>query len=266
MKRTKKQHKTIVNQQHQSRVNSPKVDNKPRKVDKELPKNCQKNAKKLPKKPQKSAQNVQKKPKKNQKTSKTAQKAHKPKPKAVGAPTKYKPQFCQDLLDHMEKGGSKESFGAYLYKTYRDRKLLVSKVTVYNWTKLFPEFLNAMEGAEALSRMFWENLGTQGTMGNLRRIKSKTPVLTEEGKQAYDERGKAVEKIEYEPATFGQSSWKLNMFNRFKWHESVQHSGAIGGGPTEHLGDALKRLVGTKKGMKALLTIADKMIKKGKKK
>ncbi len=165
----------------------------------------------------------------------------------------------------MGKGGSKESFGAYLYKSYKDRDLLVSKVTVYNWVKLFPEFMNAMEGATALSRMFWENLGTQGTMGNLRRIKSKTPILTNDGKQAYDEHGRPLEKIDYEPATFGQSSWKLNMFNRFKWHESVMHSGKVGGGPTEHLGDAMKRIISTKKGMKALMTIADRMTKKGKK-
>ena len=52
----------------------------------------------------------------------------------AGRPTKYKKKFCQELVDHMEKGMSYETFGAVID---------VSVQTLYDWEKVHPEFLEA---------------------------------------------------------------------------------------------------------------------------
>lgn len=56
--------------------------------------------------------------------------------KAVGAPTKYKKEFCRMLIDHMAMGYTYESFaGRPEVEVHRD--------TLYSWEKYFPEFSDA---------------------------------------------------------------------------------------------------------------------------
>ena len=60
------------------------------------------------------------------------------------------------LIDHMAKGLSFESFAADCNTT---------KKTLYNWTELFPEFLNAKKRGEEKCRRWWETLGTNLAAG-----------------------------------------------------------------------------------------------------
>lgn len=66
-----------------------------------------------------------------------------------GQPTKYKIEYCDQLIEHMEKGFSFESFGG---------KIRVCSKTLYNWSDTFPEFLQAKRMGENASRLFWENV------------------------------------------------------------------------------------------------------------
>ena len=62
------------------------------------------------------------------------------KPK-MGAPTKYKPEYCQQVIDHMTRGLSFESFAGFLG---------VTKSTIYNWLEEHKDFLDSKEiGMEA---------------------------------------------------------------------------------------------------------------------
>lgn len=54
--------------------------------------------------------------------------------KPVGRPSKYKPEYCEQLIEHMSNGYSFESFAA---------DLSVSKDTLYEWSKVYPEFSDA---------------------------------------------------------------------------------------------------------------------------
>ena len=68
----------------------------------------------------------------------------------AGRPTEYKPEYCQQLIDHMAEGFSFESFAGLLG---------VSKQTIYNWLEHFPEFVDAKKAGFEASRLTWEKIG-----------------------------------------------------------------------------------------------------------
>lgn len=78
-----------------------------------------------------------------------------------GRPTAYKPEYCEQLINHMANGLSFESFAGLLG---------VSNKTLYNWTKLSEEFLQAKEIGFEKSRLFWEKLGVAGAAGRVQNF------------------------------------------------------------------------------------------------
>lgn len=77
-----------------------------------------------------------------------------------GRPTKYKPEYCEQLIKHMAMGLSYETFGATIN---------VAQSTVYLWEK-HPEFSEAKKEGFDKSRLFWERLGTAGAMGKIKNF------------------------------------------------------------------------------------------------
>lgn len=65
----------------------------------------------------------------------------------AGSETKYKPKYCKKLVDHMSKGYSLETFG---------HKVGVTRQTVYNWIKQFPDFKKAKDEAQQAAQDFFE--------------------------------------------------------------------------------------------------------------
>lgn len=105
---------------------------------------------------------------------------------AGGRPTKYKPEYCQKLIDIMSEGFSYEAAAA---------KIGVNKTTLYEWEKHFEEFSNAKEQAFEMNRVFWESAGIEGLWNEK------------------DER------------QLNNTVWVFNMKNRFGWRDKVEHSG-----------------------------------------
>jgi hypothetical protein len=77
----------------------------------------------------------------------------------MGRPPKYKPEYCQLLLDHMESGLSYLSFAG---------KVRVAFKTLFEWEKDYPEFKEAKEQGMALSLLWDEDLLNRGTNGKVR--------------------------------------------------------------------------------------------------
>lgn len=101
----------------------------------------------------------------------------------TGRPTKYKEEYCQKLIEHMESGFSYESFAGLVG---------VSKQTIYDWEKVNPLFLDSKRIAFEKSRLFWERCGIEGMfMG---------------GKEN----------------PFNSTVWIFNMKNRFNWRDKVE--------------------------------------------
>lgn len=74
----------------------------------------------------------------------------KAKPENIGAPSKYKDEFCQMLISHMTDGFSYESFAG---------KIGVAIQSLYNWEEQHQDFLEAKEKGFEKSRLFWEGIG-----------------------------------------------------------------------------------------------------------
>lgn len=76
----------------------------------------------------------------------------------VGRPSDYHPDFCNLLIEHMAQGLSFQSFSP---------KVNVVPSTCYRWLDAHPEFRDAKELGEALSRLRWEKLGICGMEGRV---------------------------------------------------------------------------------------------------
>ncbi len=127
----------------------------------------------------------------------------------MGRPSEYDPKYCDMLIDHMKQGGTFESFAA---------KLRHSKQTLYNWTSVYPDFLDAKKIGEGMSLDFFLNMGKLMATGQLRRVKSEKPVILE-GKVQFDKDGNVVMEREYEYSTGGQSTWIFMMKNIHRWKD-----------------------------------------------
>lgn len=75
-----------------------------------------------------------------------------------GRPTKYKPEYCQLLIEHMEKGFSFRSFSGVI-KT--------SIECIYHWRDTIPEFSDAEKHGRALELLFYEKIGQAGMTGQI---------------------------------------------------------------------------------------------------
>jgi transposase len=70
--------------------------------------------------------------------------------KRPGQPTKYRPEYCEQLIEHMRQLHSFESFAANI-GTHRD--------TLYAWCKEHPEFSDAKKQGRAVMLKGMENVG-----------------------------------------------------------------------------------------------------------
>lgn len=111
----------------------------------------------------------------------------------TGRPTKYLPEYCEQLIEHMAKGLSYESFAGVLR---------VSKQTLYSWEKENQDFMDAKEVGVEACRLHWEQLGVDYA------------VTRSESSSEGDCRSSSSESL-------NSTVWSLNMRNRFpkEWRE-----------------------------------------------
>ena len=66
----------------------------------------------------------------------------------AGQPTKYKPEYCEELINHMKLGLSFESFAG---------KIGVCRDTLYAWRDAHSEFSDAIKKGKSASLLVWEH-------------------------------------------------------------------------------------------------------------
>lgn len=108
-----------------------------------------------------------------------------------GRPSKYHRDYCEMLITHMREGLSIESFGGVIG---------VSKDTIYEWCKVYPEFSDAKSLGESASRLYWEKVGRDGL---------------------YNETIKGDDGLTV-TRSINATIWIFNMKNRFKWRDKTE--------------------------------------------
>lgn len=114
----------------------------------------------------------------------------------VGRPSKYKPEYCQQLIEHMASGLSFETFAAVVNPR-------VNQDTLHEWVKVHEDFSEAKGQAYAANQIFWEKLGID-------HIINKS-----------DGMGDGISKSR----SLNGQVWSLNMINRFKWRRQQKDEG-----------------------------------------
>lgn len=83
-----------------------------------------------------------------------------------GRPTKYRKEYCEQLIQHASKGKSFESFGGVIK---------VAKETLYLWARKHPEFMQARKIARLCAQNVLEDIGLGLMKGKYGRDASATP-------------------------------------------------------------------------------------------
>ena len=84
---------------------------------------------------------------------------HRPPRLKAGQPTKYKPEYCQKLKDHMARGFSFLSFAA---------EVGVHTDTLYEWQRQNIEFSEAIKEGDVLSRRALEAIMVGNATGKIK--------------------------------------------------------------------------------------------------
>lgn len=149
----------------------------------------------------------------------------------IGAPTQYEERFCAELIEHMKKGGSFESFGGVA---------LVGRTTLYEWEAAHPPFAAAKKRGRELSLKFYEDMGRMIATGQVRFLKSEKPMVVKDkdGNEvlARDGQGNIVYLREWEPARTQVGAWAFMMKNIHHWKDqrNLAISGDGDGAPIKH--------------------------------
>lgn len=76
-----------------------------------------------------------------------------PKKRPVGRPTKYKPEYCERVLELAKEGKGWASYAA---------EFEIDRISLYDWAEKHEEFSTALRRAKVLEQEWWENAGRQG--------------------------------------------------------------------------------------------------------
>lgn len=119
-----------------------------------------------------------------------------------GRPTKYKAEYCQQLIEHMKAGGSFESFAS---------KCDVHWDSLYEWVKVHQDFSEAKKIGMSKLLAYDEQIARVGVTGQL-KVQTRVIKTT-----TTNEVGEPVTKEEYvySPATFSQTYHIFMMKNRY---------------------------------------------------
>ncbi len=87
----------------------------------------------------------------------------------AGQPTKYKPEYCDKILVHMNQGLSFESFAATIG---------VHRETLYEWGRRHTAFSDAIKKGKELSLLYWEKLGLMAVHGKVKGFQCAVYIFT----------------------------------------------------------------------------------------
>ena len=112
----------------------------------------------------------------------------------IGRPTKYRPEYCERIIEHLKQGLTFESFAASI----PDNGVNID--TIHEWAKKHPEFAEAKKRGAALTHAYWD----------------KIALLVACGKEYIDKNGNVV----VDPKNIIPSVFIFTLKNRIKWRDT----------------------------------------------
>lgn len=126
--------------------------------------------------------------------------------KTFGAPTKYREEYCDMLIQHMSKGSSFESFAAITNVSIR---------TLHAWVEAYEEFYEARHIADAKGLSYWEEMGQTMGLGQLRRVSKEIYARDDKGDILFRDGKPIIESRSYAHVRGDSKVWQMVMRARF---------------------------------------------------
>lgn len=123
----------------------------------------------------------------------------------MARPTKYNSDYCDLVIKLMKKGHS---------KLFVAGELGISRDTLYEWCRRYPEFSDTIKVGEMKSYAYWEDLGMRGMMGKVKGFKPSLWIFTMKARFGWRDNSPIktsrdeLDKIERELAEKGKSNVK----------------------------------------------------------
>lgn len=110
---------------------------------------------------------------------------------AVGRPSKYKREYCEMLIEHLDSGLSFESFAGLIS---------VNRDTLYEWTRKHVEFSDAKKIGVEKGVLFWEKVARSAIMGQIPNCSNSTLIFTLKNRLGWhDRQGDSLNDSKFEP-------------------------------------------------------------------
>lgn len=104
----------------------------------------------------------------------------------AGAPSKYKKEFCERVIEIGKTGASKAEMAV---------ELGISRASFDNYEKEFPEFLEAVREAITYSQVWWEKNGRIATFGAMPNFNATTYIFNMKNRFKDDWRDKVEQEV-----------------------------------------------------------------------
>ena len=79
------------------------------------------------------------------------------KKRPVGRPSKYKPEFCERVIELAKEGCGWADYAA---------EFEIDRTTLYDWAAAHEDFSTALSRAKVLEQQWWERAGRSGMMAD----------------------------------------------------------------------------------------------------
>ena len=100
-------------------------------------------------------------------------------PPGFGRPSKYKPEYCQRVIELGAEGASMAEMALALD---------VAKATIWDWAQNHDDFAVALEKARTASQVWWEKAGKTGIFAEKFNAQAWKFIVSNRFKEEYSER------------------------------------------------------------------------------
>lgn len=109
--------------------------------------------------------------------------------KSQGRPSKYKPEYCDQIIEYCRQGKSFESFAAHID---------VNRDSLNEWVKVYPDFAKAKHKARITAEEYMMSVGMNGMVGKIKGFQAAVWIFWMKARFGWSDAGPTEEVEETE--------------------------------------------------------------------